>query len=703
MGFEGFAEMCFLSLLLFVSLLCPVECLAAYRPGLIPGRAGISSLSLAFAAPDHDVVQGKAPGTKRLQARGFGFLTSPGDPRIPCMIYTLALPPDAIPETVRLRIVSMESRSIPGTYDIEPVPAMAASSIRDKSVVSWGPGKDIRGLRNRRVYESDMPYPSKAVGIVSVTRLRQYKLVRVSYFPFIYHPKSRRVKLAKRIDAEILFERAGEGQIPLQTTAVDRAAYEMIDNSDQAASWYQSSPVTSEGQIQHDYVIMTTNAIRDHSAKMGGFKSALESLGHSVLVVTEDDYGGLTGQGPNRIPEKVRAWLKNNYQALGIVYVLLVGNPDPAAGGMPMKMCYPRSHESSYREAPSDCFYADLTGNWDLDGDLVFGEFPDDNGPGGVDFDAEVWVGRVPVYDQNYSALDGIFQKLMDYYAGCGDLAWRRKALLPMAMSNYQGEPEPEFPRTDGAELGEWMKSNYLNNEGFISYTLYEKEGVNPSIYQCNTPLTRSNLKAEWAGGYGLICWWGHGSETAAFRKYWSADTDHDGLPDPSELTNTSFFQSSDSSVLDDTRPAFVYQCSCLNGKPENSNNLGYALLGRGGIATVSASRVSWYEVGWDCPNPNWGDNASLGYYYLEGLACGYPCGEAFYVSKGNLSSDMSEIWMNLQGFNLYGDPAMCLANACPTDSDSDGDVDGSDLAALIERFSSRCLMEFAGAFGSEI
>jgi len=50
----------------------------------------------------------------------------------------------------------------------------------------------------------------------------------------------------------------------------------------------------------------------------------------------------------------------------------------------------------SYPESPTDYFYADLTGNWDLDADGYFGEFAGDKGPGGVDFVNEVYCGQDP-------------------------------------------------------------------------------------------------------------------------------------------------------------------------------------------------------------------------------------------------------------------------------------------------------------------
>lgn len=135
----------------------------------------------------------------------------------------------------------------------------------------------------------------------------------------------------------------------------------------------------------YDYVIITINDIVAHSDRLQGFVRLKERFGYSVKVVTETDFDGLVGQPPNGRPEKIRQWLINNYVSLSInqgSYVLLIGNPDPEdptdpsdfVGDIPMKMCWPSFIECEGRNYPTDFFYADLTGNWDLDGDLYFGE-----------------------------------------------------------------------------------------------------------------------------------------------------------------------------------------------------------------------------------------------------------------------------------------------------------------------------------------
>jgi hypothetical protein len=106
--------------------------------------------------------------------------------------------------------------------------------------------------------------------------------------------------------------------------------------------------------------------------------------GRTVRIMTEDDYDTLTGQAPHGRAERIRQWLMDNYLALGIDDVLLIGNPDPddplddtkddAIGDVPMKMCYPHLCEYEERGYPTDYQYKDLVGNGDLDGDLLFGE-----------------------------------------------------------------------------------------------------------------------------------------------------------------------------------------------------------------------------------------------------------------------------------------------------------------------------------------
>ena len=101
-----------------------------------------------------------------------------------------------------------------------------------------------------------------------------------------------------------------------------------------------------------------------------------------------------------------------------------------------MKMTYPRSGAGSYEDSPTDYYYADLTSNWDTDGDGKYGEWSSDISSKPLH---EVLVGRIPVYNAVYSTLDSVLAKTIAYN-NATDIAWRENILLPMAVSNYANE-----------------------------------------------------------------------------------------------------------------------------------------------------------------------------------------------------------------------------------------------------------------------
>ena len=622
-----------------------------------------SGIQCFFESPPYRIVKGKK-GIHSIDIKSFDQTTSLGDPKLPRKIFTIALPPDVDRESVTLNIIWCDKVVLKGIYDMEPV-SPAATWVDGRLIVSWGKNKNIKNGKNLNTHNKDANYPEQVIEILGQTQMRKWNLLKVAYHPFLYNPVSGKLTWIKNIHIKICYKRLGISAIKpasLVDTVLDDVAQKIISNYEEAKNWYATEKEGILPSLIYDYVIITTNTIKNGSFKLNDFKVHKEGIGHSVIIITEDEYGSLAGQPPNGTAEKIRQWLKDNYQSMGIKYVLLIGDPAPETGDVPMKMCWPRNHESEYKESPTDYFYADLTGNWDLDGDLYFGEYNDDRGIGGVDFDAEVYVGRIPVYGSDYAILDNILQKLITYETEVGDLSWRKKALLPEAMSNYANEDGIAWGRTDGAELAIDMIGGYLYSAGFTSYTLYEKEGLNPCPYSCSAPLTQSNLIDEWKNSYGLVCWWAHGNETVAGRKYWAFD-DGGGVPEGYEMSWPLFFSSGDCPSLDDSKPSLVYQASCLNGYPENSNNLGYALLKGGAAATVSASRVSWYSVGWSDPISSLGDNASIGYYYMEKIVKNNDlCGKAIFLTKANMAWGFeAESWMNLFDFNLYGDPTLTL------------------------------------------
>jgi len=550
------------------------------------------------------------------------------------------------------------------------------------------------------------------------------------------------------------------------------------------------APVTVADNGTYDYVIITTNAIVGSSEELDHFIHMKEINGHSVLVVTEDDFGGLTGQYPNDKADKIRKWLKDNYVDMDIEYVLLIGDPDPDdtkddgdhVGDIPMKMCWPKYFGGGSGN-PTDRYFGDLDSDWDKDDDgfyyelkdlssptspdpsiagdtfsvfwtgevmcdydvvytfktlsddgvqlMIDGSFVIDNwdehelmidegvisltvgkhdislffrenygdgiiklywknfiddsyklipsdhfydadgnqggltgfyydtedfdehkltridseinfewGTGDItsghpDLEAEVYVGRIPVYDDDYEQLDKILRKIIDYETDPDDISWRESILLPMARMDTD-------PGTTSTGLGETIKNDIANPNDFISFRIYEQDfdPPTPDLWPCEIETVRD----EWVNGYGIVTWHTHGGSGGA-----------------SHVINVDNI-----SVLDDSKPAFTFQASCSNAHPETKTNLAYSLLKHGGIAMVAATRTSTYLKGeYATFDTTESRNHEMAYFYTEKIIENeMPAGMALNeVVK--VHTDLSP---NGIRYNLYGDPECYLLTTFPNE-----------------------------------
>ncbi|MCE5313505.1 MAG: C25 family cysteine peptidase [Armatimonadota bacterium] len=551
---------------------------------------------------------------ERLAISGYSSYSSSGNPAIPCKTIYVALPPEADEYSVEVVTGSYSTTVLEGAYDIAPVPPAAVSKDYEEY---YGEDKIIVNGRNTLVYSADEYYPEDYLTVCEVGRLRNWKIIALEFWPYSYNPVTGKLRKVQLNHATLSYSASPYRCVcTADPVAADMAGF--VGNKSEALDYYcvSSAAVAASAAT---YVIITTNEIASASASLAHFKTFLESRGFNVLIATESDWGGGTG---DVAADNIREWLASNYIELGIEYVLLVGNPNPASGDVPMKMLWPRYSQASYRDAPSDYYYSDLTGDWDLDGDGIYGEQPDDFGTGGIDRIPDVYVGRIPYYG-SITDLDEIFQKTINYQTSMlGD--WSRRFIFAM---------KPLDSATPCYQLGESIIGNISDPLGFNHDRIYNASyslSPEPEHYPC----TMDTVQAEWSAGAGLVFYMTHGSSTSA-----------------------SYVMSSGScSNLGNNTPSIVYGAACENGKPEQTNNLGYALLRDGAVSTLTASRVSWYYIGesdFTCSDSIGG----LGYQYAKYLLSGEEsCARA--IMDARLSVPMY-IWANQLVFNLYGDPSL--------------------------------------------
>ncbi|MFH1457196.1 MAG: C25 family cysteine peptidase [Patescibacteria group bacterium] len=586
-------------------------------------------------------------GSHEIRMANFGNILTPGKPMLPSKTFLIAVPPGA--KINSINIVGLEQELLNGKYSIVPAPMMLPmdgdQALSDEALRVYRENKNS-------AYSTDAFYPQQAIVWDGEGSYRQFQFARVNFAPFSYNAVTQQLVYYENAVVTIDYTTvtAKQKSSPLKQnfaqSLTGRNASVLLYNYEEAIPWYQKYFEPNSNSSYYDYVIITTDALQ---STLSSFVSWKQSVGYSVNVVTvtwiNSNYSG------SDLPQKIRNFLIDKYTEWGIEYVLLVGD----VANVPMRMCSPKADTTS-GDTPTDYYYADLTGNWDSDGDSRYGEYGQDS----VDWVPEVMVGRIPWSDA--STVSQICTKLINFESNRG--TWKKNALLLGAMNNYQNEDNRGYAKTDGATLMEIHKLLIQNISGSYT-TMYEKTGLSASTYSCTKPLTHTNIINDWsAGQYGMVNWWGHGSKRSAYRKWWSTD-DGDNIPENSagEIRWEAMVSTNDCGSLSNTYSPIIFACSCDNGWPE-STNLGKEMIKRGSSGIVASSRLSWCSIGWS--HQNHGGNASIDYYFFYYLINhDDKVGDALFNSKVYYSTHFMYsswgfvCWQNMFDFNLYGDPSL--------------------------------------------
>jgi len=615
---------------------------------------GTSATMLSFTAQDLKVVAGKT-GEAVFICDEVQWLNRAGEPRIPWKVITVLLPPDVEPSSVSACTEAIRYEPIAGTWKVPPTAPMVTWHNGQK-IVSWPEDKTLIDGADVDIYRRDALWPEADVRLLCTGQLRRYHLAQIGIPLVRYNPiRAELVKLAA-VDVAVTFGRkdmskAGSALVRRPDKIGRARVRKLVINFEEAGSAYETVVDTDKSTAgaksggddpNSVYAIITTSYIETNSTKLDNFVSHKEAMGFDVQVITGADFGGGTG---DTAAENIRSWLQSNYETGNIEYALLIGSPDPCNGNVPMKMLWPRYGAESDEEAPSDLYYADLTGDWDLDGDGYYAEWDGDFGTGGVDRFFEVIVGRIPYYG-SIGALDAILQKLIDYELDYGeDEQWRKNVLIP---SNPLSLSWP------GYRIGEQLKYSILEPARWSSHRIYDEDYdlVPPPE---TTPCTYANVLDVWTGAaensdgqFGLVVWSAHGGPYGA--------EDIIVVPSVDEL--------------DDNYPSFTFQASCRNAWPEDPCNISYVLLKNGGICTIGATRNSWYLIGWANYNDQEEDN--MAYEYTWGLVRDrLSCGKSLHDLRQVYDPLESEGWMNFLVFNIYGDPSLRIIRSEPEDHEA--------------------------------
>jgi hypothetical protein len=423
-----------------------------------------------------------------------------GEPDLPFLQQVLYLPDNTNPDSLRLEILDCQWTHLGRGFTVRPVIPGYAGQEREKRPTY----PSTRGEKNESIYSRDAPFPAEPLTTTRPFARDGKVAVLLTARPFRYNPVKGMLEIASALHARICHTTLEGGTLPQPLSFSP------------AVRWRGVEKGAALGHLSSDsgYVIIATKKTIDSSARLGDFAEFKRSQGYSVKIATEDDYGMLTGPPPDGTAERIRQWLIENYGPCKIRYALLIGNPAPVdvegqwtpAGDVPMKMLYPRVGDSWYmgvHAAASDFYYADLTGNWDLDGDGLMGEWRSSLGPTSPDprIDPETfsirWTGLVEVRDTNWTRFaafydDGcrmwvdsqlVFDHWQDQMAGLRYVDIPQPGLHTVRIEYYQNRQNAFFRLFKGLAAGGWLIGVMGSELYYWDGASYVRGGLNGTYF----------------------------------------------------------------------------------------------------------------------------------------------------------------------------------------------------------------------------
>jgi hypothetical protein len=432
----------------------------------------------------------------------------------------------------------------------------------------------------------------------------------------------------------------------------------------------------------YNYVIITTEELFS-AITSSVFISWKTSIGYNIKIVNITD-NKISGQEGKDLAERIRNFLRECYSLWGINYVLIVGDHQT----IPMRYCYPdpsnhyngSGSPGSGGEIPTDYYYADLTSSdiesWDSDEDGYYGEYGHDN----PDFDAEVYVGRIPTIVS--SRITYSLDKIVAFENDNG--YWKNAALHAGAFYYLTNEDNSGNPAMDAARCMYEIENDFMDGWDIAHFS--EQEGLETSIYDWD-PLIYSEFSNTWREGeFGVVNWGSHAYMDCAARKVWVED-DGDGIPESHEISWPRFIDVY--SNLDDDYPSIVFAMGCLIGCPEpyHYGNLGIDLLTEpdfgSSIGMISSTRTPYGALNWPTDFSGCESYCYIFNQYIINES--QSIGDALYNSKNycynNYGWSSWHEYNNLYIFNLYGDPSLIRegisANTPPSKPEISGPTKG--------------------------
>ncbi|MCD6161657.1 MAG: T9SS type A sorting domain-containing protein [candidate division Zixibacteria bacterium] len=279
--------------------------------------------------------------------------------------------------------------------------------------------------KNLDLYASSDLYPGKYAEVINKGRMGPQALASIAVYPIQYRPSDGQVILVGNIEIRIKLEddfNASVDRLPKGASLLTN----IVDNPKDLhlpSSYGNNGNGLIPGEMSlglgAEYLIITSGELAPAFYPYFIWKNQ-KGL-QAELVLIEDILQNYTGEDE---PAKLRSYLQEAYTA-GAKWVLLGGDEDV----IPIRYAYPGNTSGVpelRNQQITDMYYMDLTGNWDSDGDGVYGEYNHDD----PDIYPEVYVGRVPASNPEEAEIWVEKALIYEQNPGGGDYSYLTKCLF---------------------------------------------------------------------------------------------------------------------------------------------------------------------------------------------------------------------------------------------------------------------------------
>ncbi|MBN1948709.1 MAG: T9SS type A sorting domain-containing protein [Candidatus Cloacimonetes bacterium] len=474
-------------------------------------------------------------------------MLEPGQPALPYLPVRIILPMGHrfISAEVDLQLLS----TLRGDYRIDYA--------RNQNPVSGAFA--IETLQDNEVYGQDTFFPRSEFQILGVQRWKGYDILLLNVYPYQYNPVSGAVRWHERI--AVSWETEYDEQVAmaqnrklLDSESVKSRISSMVTNPEDLFSYLKTAiPVNRElvtDDEPYSMIIITDEASADYFNEFVEWKN-----NHGLLTgvfLTSDIYSNYTGLDNQ---DRIRNFIIDAYETYSgtdtpLEYVLLGGDDEI----VPIRGVYAQVGGTYDWNLPCDAYYSNLDGNWDGNGNGVYGQNDDE-----VDMYPDLAVGRIPAETQ--AEFQNVFNKTYSYVD---------QANVSDDIAYMLGENLNNNPLTWGGDYKDEIVP--IIDPGMHIFHLYDRDGT----YSPAAVRDAINF------GASIINHMGHSNENVVFGQ---------GSPDAHAYTNSEY--------------GFAYTQGCYPAAfDENTSGSGESVAENMVIATnglyafVGNTRYGWYSPG---------------------------------------------------------------------------------------------------------